>query len=353
MKRDDSIDIAKGLAILLLVLSHSQFSDYGVAFINMMHMPLFFFFSGYCFKEKYLEDFPAFIHQRIKGLYVPFVKWSLFFLILHNTFYHLNIYNNYFGFRGECSHLLNFNEFIVNALRIVFTMNGNGLLLGGYWFLKALFITSIICFIFIKILGTKVKYVIPLFIAFSIILTCDEVEYLILRLYGRCSLATAVFLTGYCYNKSGAKYECNPIIIPVSLCLCLIGAYYYPMKMGDPRGAMINYILYFITAVMGVLMLFSISKLIEKTRLLKSFFVFTGKNTMTVLTWHLLCFKIVSLIIIKIYDYPIIHLAEFPVMEYQTDLGWWLLYLIAGFGIPITMKFFQISLSHHLIHKNR
>lgn len=44
--RDNSISIAKAIAIMLMVLAHTQFSDYGNKVINMFHMPLFFSFRG-------------------------------------------------------------------------------------------------------------------------------------------------------------------------------------------------------------------------------------------------------------------------------------------------------------------
>lgn len=76
--RDNTVSIAKGFAIVLMVLAHTCFCDTGDKWINMFHMPLFFFFAGYCFKDKYLTDFRTFAIKRITGLYKPYVKWSLF-----------------------------------------------------------------------------------------------------------------------------------------------------------------------------------------------------------------------------------------------------------------------------------
>lgn len=84
--KDNSVSIAKGIAIILMVLAHTRFSEYGNYWINMFHMPLFFFFAGYCFKDKYLEIPSDFVIKRFKGLYKPFVKWGLIFLVLHNLF---------------------------------------------------------------------------------------------------------------------------------------------------------------------------------------------------------------------------------------------------------------------------
>lgn len=100
--KDSSVTIAKGIGIILMVLGHSigEYGDYLTpvrSFIYMFHMPLFFALSGYCFKEKYLTDFKTFAWHKVKGLYFPFVKYGLLFLLLHNVFYHLNIYNGQYG----------------------------------------------------------------------------------------------------------------------------------------------------------------------------------------------------------------------------------------------------------------
>ena len=50
--RDDKVTIAKGIGILLMVAAHAGIPDVISRFIVMFHMPLFFFMSGYCFKDK-------------------------------------------------------------------------------------------------------------------------------------------------------------------------------------------------------------------------------------------------------------------------------------------------------------
>lgn len=86
--RDDSISIAKAIAIIAMVLGHSltmqDEQNYVEAFVNMFHVGVFYFFAGYCFKEKYLVDFNIVLRQRIKGLYIPYVKYGLLFLLSHN-----------------------------------------------------------------------------------------------------------------------------------------------------------------------------------------------------------------------------------------------------------------------------
>ena len=144
--RDLQITIAKAIGIILMVAGHSGCYDYMCSFIYMFHMPLFFFFAGYCFKEKYLEQPRAFIKKRLSSLYLPFVKWQMIFLLLHNVFYWLNIYNDDYGNIALYS---NWHEWGKAAWEIL-KMNSYEQLLGGYWFLKSLLIASILGIFIVK-----------------------------------------------------------------------------------------------------------------------------------------------------------------------------------------------------------
>lgn len=95
--KGNMISIAKGIGIILMVIGHSGCPSYMRNFIYMFHMPLFFIISGYCFKSYYLYNFKLFAKKKFVGLYLPFVKYSVLFLILHNLFYKIGIYNSEFG----------------------------------------------------------------------------------------------------------------------------------------------------------------------------------------------------------------------------------------------------------------
>ena len=96
--RDKSVSLAKGIAIALVVLIHSIPPGFTAGFFGMFAVSSFFFMSGYCFKDNYLDDAYKFLKKRLTGIYWPYLKWSLLFLLLHNMLYQLNIYSDEYGY---------------------------------------------------------------------------------------------------------------------------------------------------------------------------------------------------------------------------------------------------------------
>ena len=125
MKHDSSISICKGLAIILMVIGHAEAPGAISAFIYEFHMPLFFITAGYFFNLKYLNDEATFVKRRLKGLYVPFVKWALFFLIIHNLMFKWGILNEKYGnFQGGVTHPYSWHQLQQNFWNIITAMGG-------------------------------------------------------------------------------------------------------------------------------------------------------------------------------------------------------------------------------------
>lgn len=72
LERIQWIDIARGIAILMVVLGHciGNLDDSVNQFILAFHMPLFFFLSGLCAKEENGQFMP-FILKKARTLLVP------------------------------------------------------------------------------------------------------------------------------------------------------------------------------------------------------------------------------------------------------------------------------------------
>lgn len=339
--RDKSISMTKGMAILLMVLVHARFSHYGDTFVNMFHMPLFFFLSGFCFKESYLDNIRIYVWKRIKGAYWPFVKWGLFFLLLHNLFYSLNFYNGEYGFRGGVSTIYTKSDFIQHAIAIVSSMSGSEQLLGGYWFLHSYFVAAIFTFVIIWLF--RKQWLILLGGAFLLMVSVIFCKYSIsLSRFVTATdlLATFFMLIGYIYKNSNVRFEEKPMLmVPIGVIIVAIGAAFWPCAM--QRLTWIRIVPYALSALAGTMLVFSLCKWISKIKAenLSKVLIYVGDRTLDILTWHFLCFKVCSLIIIALYALPIARLAEFPVIEEYAYRGWWLAYFIIGTSLSLAIAF--------------
>ena len=69
MGRNNTIDILKGIAILLVVFGHICWEGVSHEYLWGFHMAIFFFASGIFFStEKYKGSFKSFFKAKIKGL---------------------------------------------------------------------------------------------------------------------------------------------------------------------------------------------------------------------------------------------------------------------------------------------
>lgn len=332
--RDDGVTIAKAIGILLMVAAHAGMPDVASRFIVMFHMPLFFFMAGYCFKEKYLLPPPVtFINKRVKGLYVPFVKWSLLFLLFHNVFYHLGIYNGEYGFKGGVSYLYTWKEYAIRCIRIVVGLHGQEQLLGGYWFLPQLLYASIIGFFTIKYvrnlcLGTGMM------LGLAFMASAFDLRVPFWGIRSLTFLSTVFFLAGYLYRKNYNGWDKWYHTVLFAVIVAIGSVFCYTSMLSFTTSKILPYT---VCAVCGTVMTLNVSRcMASKEGRLKDVLVYVGNNTLTVLTWHFLCFKIVSLIIIKCYGLPMEQLASFPVIPEYASL-WWIAYFAVGAGVPLCL----------------
>lgn len=87
-ERTHYIDIARGIAIILVVIGHG-ISEYSTGFTTLeniiysFHMPLFFVISGLVFRVKDGDTFPAFAKKRAKGLMLPYLLFAALIFASH------------------------------------------------------------------------------------------------------------------------------------------------------------------------------------------------------------------------------------------------------------------------------
>lgn len=325
--RDDSVTISKALGIILMVLAHSGFSQIGDATINMFHMPLFFFMSGYCFSDCHLTSPKSFLCGKIKKVYYPYVKYSLLFLLLHNVFFLLHLYKDSDG-------IYTIQDFLFQGIRIIVSMGMHDQLLGGYWFMGNLFWGVIIAYMLLNFFKNKAMTGILISLATCFIMDYTKFQIPVVRVDFSDFFSSAFILAGIQYKRGGYRVELKPFyIIPIAFIFVVLGVTYW--RGCVPIIEAWKIIPYYITAIVGTLAVFCIAKFIEKYDTKVYILKKIGLLTFAILTWHFLCFKFVSWIIILIYNLPIDRLAEFPVISEYSIRGWWVVYFLIGIIVPM------------------
>lgn len=324
-----------------MVIGHSECGiPYFKQFLYMFHMPLFFFVSGFCFKEYYLSAPGKFFWQRIKGLYIPFVKWSILFLFLHNFFLSINIYNTEFGFNGHGTSYYSFDWILYLLKHIIFCMmQKDELLLAGYWFLNALFYASILSWVIIRFSHKYLLVSLMMVLAAGIAVGIYGKTVSFLEISENQFVATFIFLVGYCFQKYKIKLF-HPLLSVFCLIITFVGSFFWGMGLASWFYEVNKLIPYLITAILSTWSIYSLLNYYKTGNgLMARVFEFIGNNTLTILTWHLLAFKIVSILIVCIYNLPIKYLGEFPVIVEYSHQGWWAVYCLVSLMVTCAIAY--------------
>lgn len=345
---NNTITVAKAIGIICVVVGHSGCPEYIRNLIYLFHMPLFFFISGYCFKDKYLNVFRDFARQRIKGLYLPFIKWTCLFVLLHNLFFCLNLYNPQFGI-GNGVLYYNFRDILLHLFYAIFRFDSQEQLLGVFWFINSLFFGYFIFYFCLKFIDKSYfSLLILMILAYLLILFNVKVPYIGFR-----SIYPAFFITlGYIY-----KHRIEQSIPSHRMHLLfflggglLIAAFF--LKTEILKVSISSFFPYTLFAFIGCLFIINISKFIcEYCNRYFTFISYIGNHSFEIMTLHFLSFKLVSLIIINTSNLPSGMLAAFPVLSYGEPNEWWILYSITGIMIPLLYCVFKDNI-HNIFKRN-
>ena len=72
-------------------------------------------------------------------------------MLLHNFLFDIGFYNGLYGYNGNVFYVYDLHDYIVRFCFVVFTMDRHEPVLGGFWFLKTLFLASLMVRLFIKL----------------------------------------------------------------------------------------------------------------------------------------------------------------------------------------------------------
>lgn len=320
-----TLSIAKALCIILMVVGHSGCPAYLHDWIYLFHMPCFFLISGYLLKDRYIDNLKLAVRKRLKGLWIPYVKWSILFLLLHNAFYRIGLYPNIYSFK----------EIIIKACKTL-VFYGSEQLLWPFWFLSASLVASMIGLVYLKPCRQKRNLTLFSILGGEIcVLIAAVVDYSPIKipLLGSVQwLAASFFLMGYFFKRIQILQIPTYMVALMTIALSLTPILF----TADINVKGWDCLMFSGTGIMGSMIVLKISAYLSKTKL-SVVLDYIGSNTLYVLTFHLLAFKAVSCIKIVQYDMDWKNLLTIPVIEEYNQL-YWLFYSVVGLMVPLMIQ---------------
>ncbi len=295
---DTRISVVKAICIILMVVGHTACPETLNNWLVNFRMPAFFFVSGFLLKQKYFSQPKEFVKRRFKGLWWPFVKWSLIFLALYPLMYDWGLYATPLSAR----------EMAVKVPKILIMIDSVQLL-GGFWFLKALLYSSVIGFFLVKLVRGRLRWVSAMVVMCLILAYLFSIfpRYTIPTVGSIPMLATAFYLSGYVFRN--LRFSNVNLLIP-GLIATAVGVAISFRFSGcmQSEGAVI--FTYYFVAMIATYGLVNLAGFITGSVLRCLDWI--GRRTFHILALHFSAFKVVTLGYIFVGVLESEHLAQFP-----------------------------------------
>lgn len=269
--RKNWIDIAKGVAIILVCLGHTKVEQVPFVgpWIYSFHMPFFFLIAGYCYDSDRYASYGAYVVRKCKGLLYPYVMLSLIVPVL------MQILTWKFG-----------------PLWYIFTPYlGNWMI--GFWFVRVLLLVELVYAVFRwKLWGWGLAIV-------GLVLICIECK----RPFGLdfdyvdC-FRPIVVLISCCFYHIGhllRRVDFAALSIRMISALTAVSIVCHLLFLLMSRFAMIscggcslggNPLAFVGGAVAGSVALMGVAVMMDKIRYCRETFAWIGRNSLILLAFH-------------------------------------------------------------------
>lgn len=333
------IDIAKAIGIICVCIGHSGTSTFIVTAVMMFQMPLFYFISGYLYKDYYSEHPFLRIKKSILAYYIPFLAYDIGYLILHNLFAWLRLVDaeNGGGVYSLKEFVAHFIDIITGCHREYFS--------GALWFLIAIFIItvgfSLGNFLLLKLRLEKYKIQIISAVALGCFLFSKINEIPKPMIVRRAAGGMFFYVLGYLYHYFGwdkilSKYKKTILLLSAAT----LGVIAWMNEVGYFNDVYNHIGASAAGGVMGISLVLVIAY--QGWFQNKKILIWIGRCSLEIMALHFLAFKLVSLIIVTIYQLPVTRLSDYPVIE----MGglWWICYTLVGVIVPVILKIAVVQL---------
>ena len=312
MKNDRVVflDVAKGIAILLVILGHCHYKPIE-SFVCMFHMPVFLFVSGFFWNETDVLHPIRLALKRLKSLYIPYLKYEIVFFAMRPLFLFLGWYA-----MDDVAFSFSFHFLFSEIIKIILGM-GREQLLGAFWFfITMLFVIGL--FWFASWITYRIKSgredIRASIIALIYLIGCVISTKVVIPRFGPALIGVIFYYLGFVFHKYNVEIKYSNISIFSTFFALIICSLFGSSALGkctvtDPPFALC-------VGILGIYLVLSISKKIEySNRKLTKLIELFGQNTVLIMAFHEIGFKILTsiLFVSPINKTQVIDLSAIPV----------------------------------------
>ena len=215
-------------------------------------------------------------------------------LVLHNIFCALHIYDSSYGYHGAGVGSYTLQQYGLSFIKNVCMMDTTEPLLGGFWFLRTLFLCSILSYLLLIFKNTAKLNILKLggIILVAIVLKHTGIHFSSIGIDSLTMMSISLFLAGYVMKQMNIRTLKLHVILIV-LCVTAVGSIYWKGQLLDCRD--VNILPYIATSIAATWAVYSSFKFVTKPL---AILTYIGNNTLIILSLHFLSFKVVSLLLI-------------------------------------------------------
>lgn len=290
-KRDDSIDVLRGICILYMIMGHIGFGSPFSKYIHAFHVPIFFVISGYFFRE---EEISQHIKSRFRTLIVPYIVFGAFHLFVYWAIEGVTFQELVIGSDSMLFHLLFMNSF---PLPIA----------GALWFLVALFFCDLLFLMIQRIVKSgKIRHVIIILLSALGLFWTKLFSFRLPECLDIVLANLLIYDCGYCLRKNLKNSTINRILnlrLIETIIFFIISALLIMISptINVKQGLFGNGILFLLNVMFAFIVYVNLSKWLLKVApawgWINRFLCYVGRNSMIYLCFNQLMIKLLRMLI--------------------------------------------------------
>lgn len=252
-KRNSVIDIYKGIGIMLMLMGHVGFGDVSSHIAHAFHMPMFFFISGFLFREEKDRNIKKWIQQKSKSLLYPYFVFGIL---------------NYIVYVFLC--FLRNDTISLSPMGHLLWVNTTGMASGSLWFLTA-FLVSNILFCIVNHIVKKIwmRHIVILGISFLGIFTASYLPFRLPYALDAGMIGTGMQYVGYLMRKEMNRKNIKRIFnlsVVETMVACVIFSILILLngEINMRNGLYHNILLFWINAIAGSVLIYNIAGYLDK-----------------------------------------------------------------------------------------